>query len=167
MRKQEFLCALKKRLSGLPKQDVEEHLNFYSEMIDDRVEEGLLENDAVLAVGSIDEIVSQISKEFSINDTDIERAKKKNIRTCERVLLIIGSPLWFSLLIVAFAVIISFYAVMWSLVICLWAIELPFFIFSFISKYLFMGCKKITEGSLGITKKCAVLIKNMFGSKGK
>ena len=37
MRKQEFLDTLRARLSGLPKQDVEEWLGFYSEMIDDRV----------------------------------------------------------------------------------------------------------------------------------
>lgn len=37
MRKWEFLSTLKNRLSGLPKQEVEERLNFYSEMIDDRM----------------------------------------------------------------------------------------------------------------------------------
>ena len=43
MRKWEFLSTLKNRLSGFPKQEVEERLNFYSEMIDDRMEEGLNE----------------------------------------------------------------------------------------------------------------------------
>ena len=46
MSKQEFLDQLRARLSGLPRQDVIERLNFYSEMIDDRMEEGLSEEDA-------------------------------------------------------------------------------------------------------------------------
>ena len=60
MRKQDFLSALKTSLLGLPKQDVEEHLNFYSEMIDDRMEEGRTEEEAVADIGSVEEIATQI-----------------------------------------------------------------------------------------------------------
>jgi len=38
MDKKEFLSELEKRLQGLPKADIEERLEFYSESIDDRVE---------------------------------------------------------------------------------------------------------------------------------
>lgn len=41
MSKQEFLAELRKALSGLPQGDIEDRLTFYSEMIDDRMEEGL------------------------------------------------------------------------------------------------------------------------------
>ena len=47
MRKQEFLTELRKGLSGLPQDDIEERLSFYSEMIDDQIEEGLAEEEAV------------------------------------------------------------------------------------------------------------------------
>ena len=43
MRKQEFIAVLRKKLSALPRRDAEERIAFYSEMIDDRIEEGLLE----------------------------------------------------------------------------------------------------------------------------
>ena len=59
MRKQEFLAKLRKGLSGLPQDDIEERLIFYSEMIEDRKEEGLSEEEAVAAIGSVDEIVAQ------------------------------------------------------------------------------------------------------------
>ncbi|MBR5538496.1 MAG: hypothetical protein IKU61_01205 [Clostridia bacterium] len=54
MNKQEFLEELRKGLSGLPKEDVRERLNFYGEIIDDRIEEGLTEEEAVFGafVGS-------------------------------------------------------------------------------------------------------------------
>ena len=41
MLKQEFLDALKSRLAGLPQKEVEERLDFYSEMIDDKLEENI------------------------------------------------------------------------------------------------------------------------------
>ena len=60
MTKKEFLDALRKRLRGMPKQDVEERLAFYSEMIDDRIEEGCTEEEAVAQLGPVEEIASQI-----------------------------------------------------------------------------------------------------------
>ena len=47
MNKQEFLAQLRKGLSGLPKEDIDERLTFYSEMIDDRMEDGIPEETAV------------------------------------------------------------------------------------------------------------------------
>ena len=47
MSKSEFLTALRARLGGLPQGDVAERLDFYSELIDDRMEEGLSEEAAV------------------------------------------------------------------------------------------------------------------------
>ena len=37
MSKQEFLVQLRKGLSGFPQDDIEEHVTFYSEMIDDMI----------------------------------------------------------------------------------------------------------------------------------
>ena len=52
MTKIKFLIELHNRLSGLPKDDVEERLSFYSEMIEDRIEDGLSEEEAVEAVAT-------------------------------------------------------------------------------------------------------------------
>ena len=56
MNKQEFLAQLRKGLSGLPQDDIEERLTFYSEMIEDQTEEGLSEDEAVAQIGSVDEM---------------------------------------------------------------------------------------------------------------
>ena len=50
MNKIEFMQKLKDGLAGLSPKDREEQLNFYSEMIDDRIEEGLSEEEAVAYV---------------------------------------------------------------------------------------------------------------------
>ena len=54
MTKNEFISSLGARLSGLPKDEACERLAFYSETIDDRIEEGMSEAAAVRDVGSVD-----------------------------------------------------------------------------------------------------------------
>ena len=54
MNKQQFLDELRKRLCGLSQDDIEEKLLFFEEMIDDRMEEGESEVEAVSAVGELD-----------------------------------------------------------------------------------------------------------------
>ena len=60
MKKQEFLTALWKQLSDMPNSDVERSLDYYSEMIDDRVEAGMSEEEAVAEIGSVEEAAKQI-----------------------------------------------------------------------------------------------------------
>ena len=60
MTKTEFVLELTSKLSLLPWEEVEDRISFYVEMIDDRMEDGLSEEEAVAAVGSVDEIAAQI-----------------------------------------------------------------------------------------------------------
>ena len=125
MTKQEFLAALKDGLSGLPQGDVDERLAFYSEMIDDRVEEGLTEQDAVANIGPIDEIVAQIVADIPLARLVKEKMKpKRALNGWEIALIILGFPLWFPLLIAAGVVLLSVYVVIWSVVLSLWSVEL-------------------------------------------
>ena len=123
MRKQEFLDALREKLCGLPRADIEERLSFYGEMIDDRIEEGLLEEDAVSQIGSVDGIIAQI-----VADTPLVKIARERIRPKKRlgagvsVLLVLGSPIWLSLLIAAFAVVLSLYVTLWAVFASLWAV---------------------------------------------
>ena len=63
MNKQEFLDALQGGLSGLPKEDLQRILDFYSEIIDDCVEDGLSQEEAVATLGSVDEILASLQTE--------------------------------------------------------------------------------------------------------
>lgn len=123
MNKQEFLTQLRKGLSGLPQNDIDERIVFYSEMIDDRIEEGLSEEEAVAQVGSVDEIVAQIIAETPFTKIAKERIKpKRQLKTWEIVFLALGSPIWFSLAIAAISVVFSLYVSLWSVVISFWAV---------------------------------------------
>ena len=124
MNKQEFLLALEAALGGLPKDDVSERIDFYSEIIDDKIEEGLTEEEAVATVGSIDEIAAQILAEIPLSKLakDKIKSKKRKLSALEIVLLILGSPIWLSLLVAAFSAVLSLYITLWALVASLWVI---------------------------------------------
>ncbi len=198
MSKREFLNALKMKLSGLPKQDVEERLNFYSEMIDDRAEEGLTEEEAVSEIGSVNEIAAQIIADIPLIKIAKERiTPKKQLKAWEIVLLALGSPVWLSLAVAAFAVILSLYAVLWSVIVSLWAVFVSFvacapvcvvagilfalssnglagiavigagIVCAGIAIFLFFGCKAATKGCILLTEKIALDIKKCFVKKEK
>ena len=77
MTKTEFLDELRSRLSGLPQSDLDERLLYFREMIDDRMEDGLTEEEAVSDIGSVDEIVDHIMEETPLSKLVRENAKRK------------------------------------------------------------------------------------------
>ena len=107
MTKQQFMEQLRARLSGLPQCEVEERLTFYAEMIDDRMEEGLGEEEAVAQIGAIEEVASQITSNIPLSKIAKEKIKgRRCLQTWEIVLLCVGAPIWLSLIIATFAVLI-------------------------------------------------------------
>lgn len=196
MRKQEFLAQLRKGLTGLPQDDIEERLTFYGEMIDDRIEEGLSEEAAVCQIGNIDELISQIIADTPLMKRVNEKMiPRKKLKVWEIVLLVLGSPIWLSLLIAAIAVILALYVSLWAVMISLWAVYgslvgcaiggvvagiifacsdnvLPGIavigagiVCTGLSVFMFYGCKAATKGILVLTMKIAVWIKNCFIKK--
>ena len=127
MNKELFLKTIRDRLSDLPQEDIEERLMFYEEMIDDRIEEGMSEEEAVEAVGPVDDIVKQVMSEIPLSKFVANRVKpKRKLKTWEIVLLVLGSPVWVPLLISAVAVLFSIYITIWSVVISVYAVNLSF-----------------------------------------
>ncbi|MBQ7688789.1 MAG: DUF1700 domain-containing protein [Clostridia bacterium] len=125
MTKREFLSRLNEGLSGLPQEDAAGRLAFYGEMIDDRMEEGLSEEDAVAEIGPAEKIVAQITKETPLTTPAKERPRsKRRLRVWEIVLLALGSPLWLSLLLAALAVVLTVYLVIWVVILSLWIVDL-------------------------------------------
>ena len=197
MTKAEFLSLLSEGLSGrMTDREINEHINFYKEAIDDRIEDGISEEDAVLDMGDIDRIIADIAGE-PVKAKEKEKKKKKKLKVWETVLLILGSPIWLSLAIAALAVILSLYAVLWSLIASLWAIFGALvgcalsgiasgtgfaigvnvltgiatvgagIICAGLSVFLFFGCLAATKGSARLTGMIALGIKKCFVGKEK
>ena len=192
MNKQKFLAKLRAGLSGLKQKEIKEHLAFYSEMIDDRMEEGLSEEAAVSAIGSVDDIVEQIMVDNLLDEcSKVKRVSK----TLAIVLLILGSPLWVSLLAAVFAVLLAAMITIWSVILSLWsgfaalaasslvcmaaggvfacygnavsglAMLGGGFICAGLSVFAFYGCRAITGFSWRFTQKIAACIKKYFFSR--
>ena len=127
MNKTKFILTLSEKLNGLPHEEWEDCMNFYLEAIDDRMEEGLSEEEAVAALGSIDDIVTEILGNIPLTRIVAKKIKPhRRLSAWEIVLIAVGSPIWLSLLISAFAVVISVYVSLWSVIISLWAAEVSF-----------------------------------------
>ena len=127
MNKNDFLAKLCLGLLGLPEEDIEERIAFYGEMIDDRIEEGATEAEAVSDIGSPEEIARQTIEEYPLARLVKKKMKpKRRLRAWETVLLVLGSPVWLPLLISVFAVVLVLYVVLWTVGICLWAVFASF-----------------------------------------
>lgn len=128
MNKEKFLLDLASALAGLPEEDVERTLEYYSEMIDDRVEDGLSEEEAVAAVGTVDEIRTQIIKDTPLSKIVKERVKpRRSLSGLEITLLIVGFPIWFSLLVAGAATLFSVWVSLWAIVVSFYATLATFF----------------------------------------
>ncbi len=125
MNKQEYLKALEKRLKNLPREEVKKSLAFYAEIIDDRMEEGADEEEAVKSLRSPDEVAAEIFSDSSF--ASIVRGGADRVRSKYgkspgfTVLLVLGFPLWFPLLIAAAALLFSGAIVFFSLWLSLFA----------------------------------------------
>ena len=127
MKRIEFLNQLKARLWALPEADVQCSLDYYGEMIDDRMEDGLSEEEAVAAIGDLDEIVKQILTEsprmpVTVKKEENYQKQKRGLETWMIVLLVLGSPLWIPLVASVIGTVFSIYVSLWAVVIALYAV---------------------------------------------
>ncbi len=125
MTKLDFIMALYDKLSDMPHSEVEERVNFYREMIEDRMEEGLSEEEAVAAVGSVDEVVAQIKGESAserLNKDKIAEPKNDKTNASKIALLALASPIWIPLLIAGGAILISLFAAVFSIIVSCFAV---------------------------------------------
>lgn len=123
MNKQQFIDELRKGLAKLPDMEADKSLAFYSEMIDDRIEEGEPEEQAVAAMGDPSVVAQAIVEELPAVPKAIIKSKTKS-KTLNWILLIVGSPIWASLALAAAAVLFSIYLVIWCLVVTIWVLAI-------------------------------------------
>lgn len=117
------------------------------------------------------------------------------MRAWEVVLLVLGSPLWLSLLVAFFAVVLAGYVVLWALIVAIWSVEFALVVCSIagllspiiyiiqnnipgmiaifgigifcagLAILLYFGCVASSKGSIVLTKKFTLGIKSFFKRK--
>lgn len=184
MTKRDFLAQLRRGLAQLPSEEREERLAFYSEMIDDRMEEGLSEQEAVASIGTPEAVIAQILADAGTRP----QQPRRGMTAGGILLLVLGSPLWLPLLIAALAVVwsvgISLWAVFGSLAACALGFTVGgIFIAVFghvligiglvagglvcagVGIALFIGCYWATRGILWLSRQLIRGIGNLFGNR--
>lgn len=121
MNKTEFLDALRRELGKLPYYEVEQSLAFYAEMIDDRVEDGMSEQDAVAGLGSVHVIAAQIIAETPPIPKAIAKANTGS-RTLNIVLLAVFSPIWVTIALALVLAVFMVYISIWAVIVSLWVV---------------------------------------------
>ena len=125
MNKQEFLLALRGALSALPEADIRASLDYYAEIIDDRMEEGIPETEAVASLGAVVAAAEQILLDMPLPKLVKARVKpKRKLRAWEIVLIAVGSPVWFPILLALAAVVLAVYIVLWAVAVSLYAADI-------------------------------------------
>ena len=196
MNKAEFLNELRTKLNGLPQNDIEERVSFYTEMIDDRVEDGMSEEEAIEQIGPVDKVVETIVSEIPLSKIVKAKVKpQKKMPVWAIVLLVLGFPVWFPILISLVSVIFSVYLTLWIIVITLYAVDLSlavasiasiasafvafiggeplvglasigsFMVCGALSVLMFFGCGYVVKGVVFVTRKMRLGIKSWFIGK--
>ena len=122
-----FLLALEDALSGLPEKDRQASIEYYNEIISDRTDDGMSEAEAVAALGSVDDIAKQILLDQPLSKLVKAKAKpRQKMRFWEILLMCLGFPVWFPVLVAVFAVILAIYIVLWAVVLVFYVVDICF-----------------------------------------
>lgn len=96
-------------------------LEFYAEAIDDRMEDGATEKEAVAAMGDVAAIAAQIEAETPPIPKAMARISTGN-HVANVILAVIFSPIWVPLALVFATCVACVYLALWALVAALWAV---------------------------------------------
>lgn len=122
MTKTEFLTALERHLKQLPKKELEKQLAYYGEMLEDRMEDGLPEAEAVAQMGPPEELAQSILQDQSLGRLIRGRIRpRRGWGILQVILLILGSPIWLPIALALFCVMLSVYIVLWAGILVLFS----------------------------------------------
>lgn len=196
MSKEEFLLELRKNLNGLPNDEIDNRIEFYSEMIDDRVEEGKTIDEAIEDIGGVDGVIKDIAKETPLVSLVKNKVKpNRSLYVWEILIIILGFPIWFPLLLTFSIIAFVVYFMLWILdfvfstvglsLICSSGLSLVIFfiyltkgkfalnylgcflVLLAISLFLFVGVYYFTKLCAKVTKYTLLGIKSWFIRGGK
>lgn len=144
MTKAEFTQEILRRTGHLSRAEVDKWISFYSECVDDRMEEGMDEAEAVARLGNMEDILKSMEQETpgaalpsvytaspdtypapSDAYTESPRPKKEH-RTLWKVLAICGSPLWLPVAAGLAVAVLALYLSLWAVLLALYIVVASF-----------------------------------------
>ncbi len=116
MTKKEFLSILEQELDMLPREERNRTIIYYEELIEDRMEDGMTEEEAVRGIGNPKQLAKEVIEE---NEGELwEKIENPNHSLGAKIgiwaVILLGSPLWASILFALILCILSGYLVIWT-----------------------------------------------------
>lgn len=116
MSKADFLRLLERALAQLSEEERQKNLEYYSELLDDMMEEGMTEAEATAKLGSPNQIAQSILQEMPLGKLVSTRMKPKSGWTpLAIVLAVVGSPVWVPLLLATVVIVLAVFVSIWAL----------------------------------------------------
>lgn len=120
MNKQKYLDALRRALAQMPSEELEKQIAYYDELISDMCEDGMSETEAVAQLGEPGAVAKELLADLPLGTLVKSSIKpKKDWSPLSVLLIVLGFPLWFPL-------IVSFFAIVLSVLVTIWALALSF-----------------------------------------
>ena len=125
MDKRTFLDGLRTALVSLPASEIDKTLAYYEEMIDDRIEDGMSEEEAVASMEPIEELAARIINDTPAVNKAVRKAKQSGVPAVIWILLaILGLPIWLPLLCLAFGLVAGVLGLLFGIIVSLVAVVL-------------------------------------------
>ena len=130
MTKVQYLDNLKSALAsaGIDNPSLYE---YYAEMLEDRIEDGMSEEEAVAAMEPVEKAVEAARLDMPVTALVYDKIKDSHEKAAKKghgvlwiILAIIGFPVWLPLLASLFVVILSMYIALWAIIFSIYAVEL-------------------------------------------
>jgi len=120
MTKEQYLNDLEQKLSKIPAQDKENAMNFYTEYIDDALENGKTIEDVQKALGKPEEVAAKIIADFSVNRVKEKPSLSNGLKALIAVLGVCALPLALpaaiAVVAIIFALLVAVFSIVFSLI---------------------------------------------------
>lgn len=118
MTKTEYLKKLRHALRQVKAEERNKSLAYFGEVIDDRMEDGVSEQDALAELESVEAAAERI-----ISEARAQGQIKPRRSLWEIALIVLGFPLWFPLMLTIAVVVLTVYGLVWVIIAVLFIVS--------------------------------------------
>lgn len=148
MKRDDFFTLLSEKISPLPAEERNKLYEYYNEIILDKKDAGIDEDTIIASFGDIDEIAARVLSEYPElkagqqpvhhqqpvmppNPPSTPKQRSAAVNVLIMIGLILGSPVWLSLILAAAVVLLSVIITIAALVIAFWIMDAAFLLSGF------------------------------------
>ena len=176
MTKEQYLSELALKLIKLPEDERKNAINYYTEYIDDALENGKTMQDVEAALGNPNEVAANIIADYSVNRVKEKPSLTNGLKALIAVLGVfafpIAAPAAIAIIVVIFALIITVFSVAFSLIMAAFGIFIAVVVLLGVSVALIftdpilgmatLGASLIASGVLIFLAYCFVKISSLM-----